>query len=121
MSDATFTFTCWILGEPSSYIFHVDIASTKNFFDLKKAIISSRPSLDVDPGTLELYRPPEEVSTLSNEELAFWNPNPARLRKFNDRRRLSDIFQSAFDPEALHILIQPPLNCKFFILVCLSH
>ena len=119
--DAIFTFACWILGEPSSRIFHVGIASTKNFFDLKKAIINSRPSLDVDPGTLELYRPPEEVSTLSNEELAFWNPNPAQLRKFNDRRRLSDIFQSAFDPEALHILIQPPLNCKFFIVVCLSH
>ena len=71
--DATFTLTCWILGESPSHVFPVKIPSDSNVFDLKKAILNRRPSLFMDAGLLELYHPSEEVSKMSDEGLETWD------------------------------------------------
>ena len=107
---ATFTLTCWILGESPSHVFPIKIPSDSNVFDLKKAILNLRPSLFMDAGCLELYHPSEEVLKMSDEELETWDFEHARLLKFKSRRPLSAIFQSALDPEALHVIVKPHLT-----------
>ena len=108
--DATFTLTCWILGESPSLVFHVKIPSDSDVLDLKEAILNRRPSLVMDAGFLELYHPSEDVSKMSDEELETWDFEHAQLLKLNARRPLSAIFQSALDPEALHVIVQPHLT-----------
>ena len=114
--DATFTLTCWVLGEPASLVFPVEVPSSSNVFYLKVAILNKRPALAMEAGFLDLYPPSEEVSKMSDEELETWDFEHARLLKLNARCPLSAIFQSALDPEALHVIVQLrliTLHCVF--------
>ena len=117
--DATFTLTCWILGEPASLVFPVEVPSSSNVYYLKGEILNRRPTLLMDAGLLDLYHPSEEVSKMSDEELETWDFEHARLLKLNARRPLSAIFQSALDPEALHVIVQ--LCLTHFTLHCVLH
>ena len=117
--DATFTLTCWVLGEPASLVFPVEVPSSSNVFYLKVAILNKRSALAMEAGFLDLYHPSEGVSKMSDEELETWDFEHARLLKLNARRPLSAIFQSALDPEALHVIVQ--LRLTHFTLHCVLH
>ena len=120
MSDIL--LNCLVLGETPSKIFPMTIARTATVGALRVAIRTHRLHAfhDIDAEDLELYATSEEVANLDDDELIQALKIPVEEgghRKLVTRRPLSEVFMGVPPSTMLHILVQPPSNCEFFVVM----
>ncbi|KIM51429.1 hypothetical protein SCLCIDRAFT_143296 [Scleroderma citrinum Foug A] len=121
MSDILL-LNCWVLGDTLNRIFPVQIEKSKSVYSLKKMIVDKKPNAfrSVDPCMIDLYCASEEVANLDDEELIEALKIPVEEgghRKLRPRDVLSEIFMGVPPPTMLHILVQPPSDCGFFVVM----
>ena len=112
---------CLVLGDTPDNIFLVTIARTATVAGLMEAVKDKYPPFhNIGAHQLKLYATSEEVANLDDDKLIQALKIPVEEgghRKLVTRRPLSEVFMGVPPLTMLHILVQPPSDCEFFVVM----